>query len=212
MEGGNISPEALLRVYNKHNMRSVRNASDIRTYLKIPQTRIYTAWNRLTNALEAYVVEGKGVDFANYIHEWGGNVSSILSLLKTLTKMRKDNLTIILPPQSQNLQRKLLEHGGDMHKGILGMIRLTNPVSITKKIKKAARAQGFDQFVFEYRNGKYYFGNGSEVYQTDSDRDMIRLIFGPLKPDQIHPFSKEVSDVFNEIFPIPFWVWGWDSI
>ena len=68
------------------------------------------------------------------------------------------------------------------------MIKIVNPISLSKKIKKGARAQGFDQFVFEYRDGLYYFGNGSEIYQTDSDNDITRLVFGPPKPGEIHDF------------------------
>ena len=104
------------------------------------------------------------------------------------------------------------EYGAHKFYGVLGMIAITNPESFCKKIKKGARALGYDSFVFEYRDSKYYFGYGDEIYATDSDQDITRLVFGPTTPDKIHKFSEQALIALNEIFPIPFWVWGWDSI
>ncbi len=212
MDTPKVSAQALLKVYNKHQMRSVRQVSDIQKYLQIPNTEVYTAWNNLTNALEAYCVVGKGADFSNYIHEWGGSVSSILSLTKHIVEKKQAPITLITPPQCQNLISQMEKHRAKKFFGVLGMIAITNPESFCAKIKKGARTLGYDSFVFDFKEGRYFFGYGDEIYCTDSDQDITRLVFGPVEPQQIHSFSETALDALKEIFPIPFWVWGWDSI
>ncbi len=212
LETTQVSAAALLKIFNKHNLRSIRVQQDIEQFLKIPQTELYTAWNQQTNALEAYCVVGKGADFTNYVHEWGGGVAAIQTLVKHIQNKKQTTITLITPPQCQNLIQKMESGGAKKFFGVLGMVSIINPTSFCKKIKKGARAIGYNDFVFEYRDGQYYFGYGEEIYQTDSNHDIIRLVFGPAKPDQIHSFSDKALDALNDIFPIPFWVWGWDSI
>lgn len=212
MNTNKIAADALLKLYNNHSLRTLRRAEEVQKYLNIPQSKVYTAWNKMTGQLEAYCVMGKGADFQSYIHEWGGSVSSILATLQHMVQIEKKKLTLITPPQCTNLIQQLEDHGAEKFYGILAMIKIINPVQLCKKIKRGARALGYDSLVFEYRDNKYYFGYGAEIYQTDSDQDIVRLIFGPNKPGQIHKFGKDALEVLNEIFPIPFWVWGWDSI
>jgi predicted acetyltransferase len=71
MESNKVSAEALLKVYNYHTTGTIRTVRDINAYLQIPNSRVYTAWDK-NNQLLAYAVEGKGADLTNYIHEWGG--------------------------------------------------------------------------------------------------------------------------------------------
>ncbi len=212
LETNKVSPAALLKVYNNHNLRSIRTTQDIEKYLRIPQTEVYTAWNQQTNALEAYCIVGKGADFTNYVHEWGGGVVAIQTLLKHIQQKKQAVITLITPPQCENLIKKMIDCGAKEYFGILGMISIINPVSFCKKIKKGARALGYNDFIFDYREGQYYFGYGDEIYQTDSSHDVTRLVFGPAKPEQIHDFSEQALQALKDIFPIPFWVWGWDSI
>ncbi len=212
LESSKVSPEALLKIFNKHNLRSVRTAQDIAQFLKIPQTEVYTAWNQQTNALEAYCIAGKGADFTNYVHEWGGGVAAVQTLMKHIQIKKQGTVTLITPPQCQNLINKMVEQGAKKYLGVLGMINIVNPTSFCKKIKKGARALGYSDFIFEFRDGQYYFGYADEVYQTDSPHDITRLVFGPSQPEEIHDFSEKALSALKDIFPIPFWVWGWDSI
>src|SRR6185437_12061349 len=79
--GANVDAEAILRLYSQHTTGTVRTAEDIRKFLKIPNSKVYTAWNQ-NNRLEAFAIEGKGMDLGGYVHEWGGGVSKILPLLR----------------------------------------------------------------------------------------------------------------------------------
>ena len=95
MDTTQVSSQAILKLFNQHQLRSVRHISDIDKYLRIPNTEVATAWNKQTNTIEAYCILGKGADFKNYVHEWGGSVSAILSILQSLVQKKNTTLTLI---------------------------------------------------------------------------------------------------------------------
>jgi predicted acetyltransferase len=206
-----VDPEAILRLYSQHTAGSVRTADEIRRFLQIPNARVYTAWDE-QNRLQAYAVEGKGVDLEGYVHEWGGGVSKLLPLLRFATQDQKKDLTIITPPHSQNLIRQLRNAGASEHTGVLGMIKILNAPALLTKIKKYIRATGTEDVVLEARDGRYYMGYGEEVFSTDSDADLVRLLFGPLKASELKAFDKNTAEVFERLFPVSLWIWGWDSV
>lgn len=211
LEDHKVSPEAIARLYSQHTSGTLRSIEDIRKSLQIPNSRVYTLWNERRQML-AYAVEGKGADLTGYIHEWGGGVPHILSLLGQIYKKQNKPLTVICPAHAKNLIRQLTELGCVAHEGVLGMIKIINPLLLFAKLIRHSRSQGLSNLVLDYREGKFYFGFGEEIYCTDSEADMIRLIFGPAKASEIHDFSPLVKSSLESIFPIPFWVWGWDSV
>jgi GNAT superfamily N-acetyltransferase len=210
-KGANVDPEAILRLYSQHSTGSVRTAEDIRKFLKIPNANVYTAWDA-TGRMQAYAVEGKGMDLTGYVHEWGGGVSKVLPLLRHIRTTQDRHITVLSPLQSANFIRQMKERGASSFEGILGMIRLLNVNNILYKVKKYTRALGFEGLVLEPRDGRIYLGYRDQVFSTDSQTDLIRLLFGPQRPDQLYAFEGEVKRIFDEVFPIPIWIWGWDSV
>lgn len=211
MNSNKIDAEALLRLYSQHSTGSVRTVEEIRRLLQIPNSRVFTAWDE-QNKLQAYAVEGKGADLEGYIHEWGGGVSKLLPLIRYATQERKSQMTVIAPAHSQNLIRQLREAGAQEHQGILGMIKILNMSNLLTKLKKYIRAMGIDDVVLEPRDGKIYMGYKEQIFNTDSEADLVRLIFGPLKASQLNAFDAETAATFEKLFPIAMWVWGWDSV
>jgi GNAT superfamily N-acetyltransferase len=211
MQSDKVDPEAILRLYSQHTTGSIRTIDDIRRFLQIPNARVYTAWDG-ANRLQAYAVEGKGADFSGYIHEWGGGVSKLLPLLGFALKDRSQRLTVIAPHHASNFVRKLILAGAKEHSGVLGMIKILNSVSFLNKVKKYVRAFGVEDLVLEPRDGKFYLGYKQEIFCTDTESDLTRLIFGPLRASQLHAFDPQTIEVFERLFPIPMWIWGWDSV
>ncbi len=124
MEGAQVSPDALLRLYNSHTVNSLRTADDIQRSLQIPNSRVYTLWDNNNNLL-AYAIEGKGADLSGYIHEWGGSVSKIFHLLGLIRSHSKhERLTLIAPKHSQGLLRRTQELEIPTQDGFLAMIKL----------------------------------------------------------------------------------------
>lgn len=211
IESPKVDPLAILRLFNLHSITSHRSPEDIKKFLQIPNSRVYTAWNK-NNQLEAYAIEGKGADLQGYIHEWGGNTSALLQLFQQIQTQQKREIVVISPPQCKNLIRQCIESGAQQFEGILAMIKILDKSSLAKKAQRMARQMGIKDFAIEVHNNTLYFGTSETVYKTDSDADMVQLFFGPTKPADMHQFEKATQDKLDKLLPLPCWVWGWDSI
>lgn len=206
-----IDPQALLRLYNLHTVTSVRTPDDIKKCLHIPNSRIYTAWNK-NNQIEAYAIEGKGVDLQGYIHEWGGGTSALMHLFKHIHIDQQKEVIAITPPHCKNLIAQATACGAQKYEGILGMFKIINPAEMAKKTQRIARRMGLKDFAIQYHEEHLYFGSSEGLYKTNSESDMVHLFFGPQKPSEIHQFSERTAATLNRVFPLPCWIWGWDSI
>ena len=210
-ESNRVAPEAILRLYVQHTCGTIRSVEDVRKSLAIPNMRVYTAWDQ-NQQLQAYAIEGKGADLNGHIHEWGGSVSKLLPLFNFIVTEQKRPITVIAPAHSKNLIRQLQQVGATSHEGVLGMIKIVNPDLLFAKLRRHARNLAIDDFTMEQRDGQAHFGFGQNIYRTDSESDVVRLIFGPSKASTLHSFDQATSTALETIFPIPFWIWGWDSV
>jgi len=216
MKGTKVSPEAIYKLYSQHTVASIRSAEDIRKFLAIPNTNLYTAWDQ-NNQLVAYAVEGKGADLTGYIHEWGGAVSKILALLSWIRKEKKTSFTIIMAQHSINLLTALRGIKGTIHnEGYLGMIKIVNEASLFQKIKKSANTVGVQDFVLQAsqkREGEassYQIGIGTDIVTFQDEKDLIRILFGPIP--EIPDLKPETIRTLEKVLPVHLWIWGWDSI
>jgi hypothetical protein len=208
MTGVQVSADSLLRVFQQHTIHSMRTVDEVKKYLSIPKTNLYTAWDK-NSQLVAYAAEGKGADLSNYIHEWGGSTNALMSLFSYISKTRNVDLTVIVPKNSQNLIRTLEQSGATRFDGFLGMIKILDTEEVFSKIKKHARNQGMMDFVLEKRD-KYYLGFAKDLLEVDDEKALARILFGPTP---LLPFEKpESQQKFDKILPLPIWIWGWDSI
>ncbi len=211
IESARIAAEPILRLYSQHTCGTLRSIEDLRKSLLIPNTKVITAWDD-KGQLQAYAIEGKGADLGGYIHEWGGSVSKLLPLFAHIRNLQNRTITVIAPLHSRNLIRQMETHGATSHEGVLGMIKIVNPDLLFAKIRRYARNLGIDNFVLEHHQGMTHFGFDDQLFKTDSEADVIRLVFGPQRASELHSFDPEVAIKLESIFPLPFWIWGWDSV
>ncbi len=216
-DSNRVAADAILRVFNQHSVASHRTLEDVRAMLAIPNTRVSTAWDQ-TGKLVAYAVEGKGADLDGYIHEWGGSNEALLSLLTHMRKLQKRDLRLMAPAHAQNLIATLKATGCAEHRGYLGMIKILKTDSIFAKVHRFAKSQGINDLILtESFTGdrapvKFEFGRGSSRYSTDSETDLLRLVFGPEKPSTQHKFDGPTADALDKVLPLRLWIWGWDSV
>jgi len=209
--GSNVAPEAIFNLYQKHRVTTLRSIDEIRRFMKIPNSNIYTAWDK-NHRLLAYAVEGKGADLRGHIHEWGGNIPDLFALLNFVRSSTNQNPQLIAPAHSKNLIRQLETIGIERKENFLGMIKILRPDLLCAKIKKASRDLGINDFIFEKQDQAYYIGRPGHIFKTDSLIDLTKLIFGPWCPSDIHPFDSASLEILNKLFPIDIWLWGWDSV
>lgn len=204
MKSDKIAPDSILRLYSQHTCGTMRTTDDIRKYLKIPNSQIYTAWNN-QNELLAYAVEGKGADLKGYIHEWGGGVQNLLVLLAHIRKDVGAPMTLITPSHAQNLIRALQDWDTFQNQGYLGMIKPIHFENLFFKIRRHARNLGIADFVLEKTDSGFIIGTKDDTATIGSVGELTRLIFGPIDQSRLKP-------QFQKLFPVPMWVWGWDSV
>lgn len=204
-----VSAEAIHRLYSQHSVSSIRNAEEIRRFLKIPNSRVYTAWDQ-QGMLAAYAVEGKGADLTGYVHEWGGSVSALMSLFNFILQDQKKPITVITPSHSQNLHRALSTVAQVSNNGYLGMIKILRFESLFQKIQKSARLQGIDNLYLRKTEDKFEVGTTDEFIVVENEKALTQLIFGPFP--EVDGLSDKTLTTIKEALPLPLWVWGWDSI
>lgn len=188
-----IAPEAILRLYQKHTVQTHRTVDEIRKFMQIPQTQIYTAWDK-NGQLEAFAVEGKGADLPDYIHEWSGSVPALFALFNSILEYKKKSFVLMTPKHSLQLIRALNAQGVFHHEGFLGMIRIVNAPALLSKIERAFKSLGHA---------------GPDLKKLD-EAQLTRVLFGPWD-DSIRVILDEQTRALD-VLPLRFWLWGWDSI
>lgn len=207
-----VDPAAIQKLYSQHSVHALRTNDEISQFLKIPQCHLYTAWNEY-NQIVAYAAEGKGIDLTNYVHEWGGQVDALIDLFSYILEQNQYHpLTVMCPQHASNLKKHLLDYTNLNHTGFLGMLKPINTDQFLNKIKKAFRAEGLEQIVFEKRDHAIVFGYGSDIYTLDNESDLPKLIFGPSLVSSMEFIKPETREKLAKLLPLPLWVWGWDSI
>jgi predicted N-acetyltransferase YhbS len=206
-----VAAQAIHRLYSTHTVNSVRTVEETRKFLNIPQTQVYTAWDS-GGQLAAYAIEGKGIDLGGYIHEWGGSVSAIVSLLSYIRREKQTPITIIVPKHSQNLLQRLREKPVTYNQGFLGMIKILNFDQLASKLKRAFRAEGISDIVLEKQGDNYVFGFTGDLAVVQGDTNMTHLLFGPVDYAALGIFKPESCEKLTKILPLNLWIWGWDSI
>ena len=206
-----IDPAALLKLYNQHTVNSVRTLEEIHQYLNIPNSNVFTLWTP-QNQLVAYAVEGKGIDLQNYIHEWGGSVPDVTDLLSHMLQSEKVTYTFMCPHHSLNMKNKLGLISDFVNDGFLGLIKINNFERLALKIKKMFLAEGFDQITLEKKNGEIIFGHKTDLYTLKNESDFVKIVFGPTLIKDLGFVINDTASVLEKVFPLPLWVWGWDSV
>ena len=207
-----VSSETIARLYSAHRAGVIRTLKDIEEHLKIPNSRIYVAKDQ-QGLVQAYAVEGKGRDLVDHVHEWGGSVSALIRLFDYMFEARNQRgFAVLCPQHSENLIRNLLQRGATQHSGFLGLMRIINPYSIISKVRRQAYLLGFDDFIFKQQNEQFLVGFGPNLFEISSQAILTQLVFGPEKPSQTRAFDEETAAKLDKLLPIPFWIWGWDSV
>lgn len=192
-KGPQVAPEALLRLYQQQTVTTHRTVDDMRKFLQIPNSQVYTAWGP-QGTLEAFAVEGKGADLTDYVHEWAGNVSALIALFNWIFSQKQKGFVLITPKHSNNLRLQLLNQEVSHNSGFLGMIKILNLDSVLAKVVKAQAALG---------------GNPINLSGFTHD-ELVEILFGPW--NETITGRLPIEAVKTGLFPLRFWLGGWDSV
>lgn len=211
-EGANVDPAAILKLYNRHTVGTVRTQEEIRQFLKIPNSRFYTCWDT-KGTLLAYAAEGKGADLNGYIHEWGGGVTEVMNLVDEIRTRQNRNLTLIAPSHAVNIADRYRQLNYKVLDGLLGMIKIVNFDHFASKVLRHAKQDyGASQFILEKSVDGYVLGNQDQRIHLHDESSLIRILFGPQRPSEMMELDTSLAETLDRILPLRLWFWGWDSI
>ena len=206
-----VDPAALLRIYSKHTVGTIRTEIDIKKSLAIPQTQLYTAWDS-AGKLKAYAVTGKGADLVGYVHEWGGSVHPLMTLFSHIQKQAAKPINVIFPHHSTNLHRHFIDNNVKIHKGYLGMIKPIDLSSIIFKLIRSAKFCGVDDLVIEPYGNEFLLGIGEDTTLVPNINQLTQIIFGPADPMKLSGLTEPTRRLLERVLPLNMWIWGWDSV
>lgn len=200
-----VSPDALLRLFQQHSVHSFRTADDVRKHLMIPNSAVYTAWDD-QNRMVAYGIEGKGADLSGCLHEWGGSTPALLSLFDFIRNDMGRDLLVMTPALAQNVNRRLEAAGCKRYQGPLGLMRVLNASSVVSKLNRALdlRSVGLKRLT----------ATGTESVETESLTGEIKVTLNGGQTAQTFFGLSNSTEVKgpDSLALIPLWLWGWDSV
>jgi GNAT superfamily N-acetyltransferase len=199
------------RIYEQHPARVERSPSETAALLNCPGMSCLVLLRE--HCVVAYACLGRGADFANTIHEWGGACEDVLALAaeharRALCRGACSDLAMILPPGAKRLRERLAELGAGVHDGVLGM---------AKVIDMDALAGVFNRFGGDLRaqlspvGGELLVRGPSGVRTLDERAALAVLLSQHGARDAVEALEQELGARAPKLPLAPFF-WGLDSI
>jgi len=165
-------------------------------------------WSGSPQRVRAYAALGRGIDLPGFVHEWGGETTELLSVLRHIQK---------LDPQAKLLgSPALFASRGLQHDTAteerLGLARIIDAATVFRAAHHGSSAGIDDAFTATWLDrkggGAWRIGlsgrDGKTVSDTLGPLELSRLFFGPISPGIGSPWS--------DYFPLPLWFWGLDAV
>ena len=210
-----VDPAAILRLYQQHTIRSIRCAEDIRKYLHIPGAQVWTLWSTANGHLLAYAVMGKGADFPQVIHEWGGRLPDLLYLVEQLRQSQPNGVVYwLIGAHSLQLIRTLQGQGFVGWERPLAWVKLLSCSRFAKKLQLLLlpQAHRFHPVELRRESSAIRLLWGDEWAYWPSEQDFLLHVLGsPTQQGRVES-SARLAQLFEQVLPLEWWVWGWDSI
>ncbi len=182
--------EGVYRLYLQHKLTVDRSLQEFKRLCRVPNARLFVTLNQ--DAVTSYTVVNKGLDFPDYIHEWGGKLETVRANVARVQKqlMPEKQLTLIAPGDYDLKLLRLMS--SDSWEGVLGMVRLLDRQRLRALYLDYLKAIGEKNWM-----GEEWGGDGRSV-PTRTDSDFVSAVIGTdSKPE--HPV-------------LPFFLWGLDSV
>lgn len=131
---------AVQRMYSLHAARVDRSPEETAALLNCPgMTTLVLQRDR---DVAAYACLGRGADFPNTVHEWGGDQNDVVALLAEHARRAQQAghegpLALIAPPSASVLRERMQALGAEVVEGVLAM---------AKTLDGEALAELFDRF------------------------------------------------------------------
>ncbi len=216
LEGARHVYEEGLKLYTSHSLRLERDEAEFKALVSSGGCRVLSA--HLKGELIAYGVFGKGIDLSGHLHEWAGSELGLIAILKSLTDLETDPITVLAPqftPREAPFIYFLEGAGFDCSLGYMSMVKVLDfnklRQVVVKRINRLAMKSSFLRME-EMEDGTYTLGwaTGPGISMTESE--FLQFIFGPRLPSEQVALPADSAAALDALFPIRLWWWGLDSV
>ena len=198
--------EDVFRIYNEHPQRVLRTKEEFKAYLSISNTNTFVL--KVKDNIEAYAVIGKGSDFPNYIHEWGGYPECVIELILFIAASTDIPEIVVNTPSPESFIGSALSKIFPGCVGTLGMINILDPVKFSQRVFKNSE-KPIQLSASENNAYKLTINNKTEEL---SKAELTRLFFGPHENIKLTKLAHEINQETQNPLPILAYIWGLDSI
>jgi len=197
-------------LYEQHTLRVDRTEKETRALLGCPGMR--TLVLEREDAVVAYACLGRGRDLADAIHEWGGEASNVLALVRAHSEERRaqgnhEGLFLMAPPAGGDLTYRLAISGAISRRGVLGLGKILNREGAARLMADRLGPGGH----VEVREDGYYLTGPDDEGLLDEDALIAILFSCPEAQNAVTELLKRFGLEQAELPLHPF-AWGLDSI
>jgi GNAT superfamily N-acetyltransferase len=200
----------------------VRLAERSTTLAGIPDLDVRVARN-LEGGVIAFAMRGRGDDFAGIVHEWGGDPDGVLRCCETwlAPDETRDGLLILAPPQRSPVGWRLRCAGASVVTNPLAFFRIASASSFAREVSSLLpdfAGVGLAPLPTPREVGARFSltsGEASDAIEL-SERELLHLLFSdPSKPGVASARARVAPALpasALSALPLPFFVWGLESI
>ncbi len=190
--------EAVREIHAREESLTHREAEDERRLFAIYGTRAFVS--RRGGRAVAYAVVGRGADFPDHVHEWGGSDEDAARLIGGVAGLHRGrSLTVLVPAFREAVASRLARLGGAREVHPLGLAKCLRPGTLAALVNRMWRETGIS---FRAESSEEC---GVEVVRGDGGR--LRLSTAAFVRAVVGPAGRPLPGL-----PVPFFVWGMDSI
>jgi GNAT superfamily N-acetyltransferase len=162
------------------------------------QKNVQWFWTGDPLQVTAYAAIGRGIDLPHFVHEWGGERTALLSILRRIAAMDGEAKLLGSPA----LFAKYGFQYDSVSEERLGLARVIDPKALFQAV------HGDAVFTSVFSNSQWKIGltpaHGKTVVDSLAPLEISRLFFGPIPTSLKKPWS--------DYFPLPLWFWGLDAV
>jgi N-acetylglutamate synthase-like GNAT family acetyltransferase len=201
----------IIRIHEREALRTERSPREYEVYFSLPKTKTLLAVRE--GVVTAYAVMGKGEDFPNCVHEWGGSADDVLWLTQKMASERRDQEIIFLASAEENEMTNRLQRARARRVfEYLAMMKIVNPADLSSEISRHFFDDDMQFKIVPYEN-EVSVEAGKVRARLANERMVVRLLFGPDRPaNLLKSCSPTMNRTLKNILPIPLFIWGLDSV
>jgi len=198
------------RLYESHPERVKRSECETQALLESPDLELLVC--EAKGDVAAYSCLGRGMDFSNVVHEWGGEPEHVLALVRAHMTRRAfrggtSEIYLVAPPSASELSECLALAEAPSGRGVLGMGRIA---SMSAAADLLAGLIGDEA---EVRTGEFEVSVRSPFGEQTLDREELLQVLCAGEGDRSQVVNLEdATDLELPNLPLTPFLWGLDSI